>query len=42
MTDDELPCFTCEHADMSCGEITCELEKRAVHLLDECPLGMEI
>jgi len=42
MTKDELPCFECEHAEIVCGEITCLVEKRAVHLLERCPLGLEI
>jgi len=42
MSEDTLPCFDCPHSDLSCGEITCELEKRAVHLLTECPLGKDI
>jgi hypothetical protein len=42
MADDDLPCFQCPHSDLSCGEITCEIEGRAVHLMEKCPLGKEI
>jgi len=42
MPKNELPCMECEHADFSCGELACELEGRALHLMSECPIGEEI
>jgi len=33
----ELPCLDCKHADITCGEVMCTLEGKAVHLIKVCP-----
>jgi len=33
----ELPCLDCKHADITCGEVMCTIEGKAVHLIKICP-----
>lgn len=33
----ELPCLDCEHADITCGEVMCTIEGRAVKHVKICP-----